>query len=86
MTQQSALTDEERRSQIKETKGSWASEEGEMKDSVETERKMKVQERRRETVRECPLLVQCSARVSCKNPIPSDLADSVTMRTAAGLL
>lgn len=61
---------EERRSQIKETKGSWASEEKAMKHSIEAERKMKVQEERREIVgAECPPLVQCWAHVSCKNPI-----------------
>lgn len=61
---------EERRSQIKETKRSWASEEKAMKHSIEAERKMKVQEERREIVgAECPPLVVCWAHVSCKNPI-----------------
>lgn len=61
---------EERRSQIKETKGSWPSEEKAMKHSIEVERKMKVQEGRREIVGAgCPPLVQCWAHVSCKNPI-----------------
>lgn len=51
---------EERWRQIKETKGSSASEEEEMKRSIETERKMKVQEGRRETVgAKRPPLVQC---------------------------
>lgn len=46
--------------QIKETKRSCASEEEEMKRSMETERKMKVQEGSRETVgAEHPPLVQC---------------------------
>lgn len=60
----------ERWRQIKETKRSWACKEEEMKHSIETERKMKVQEGRRETVgAERPPLVQCWAHVSCKNPI-----------------
>lgn len=61
---------EERWRQIKETKRSWAGEEEGMKHSIETERKMKVQERRGETVgAQRPPLVQCWAHVSCKNPI-----------------
>lgn len=61
LTQHAVLTDElrKRRGQIKETKRSWASEEQEIIRSAETERRMKVQEGRREIVGDkCPPVVQ----------------------------